>query len=71
MVARVLTAAGVTDEDVVQIAFGYGMFTGGFGLHYGAEMVGASVIPISSGNTKRQLPESTTTKNMIQVCCWV
>ena len=55
MVARVLTAAGVTNEDVVQIAFGYGMFTGGFGLHYGAERVGASVIPISSGNTKRQL----------------
>lgn len=55
MVARVLTGAGVSKEDVVQIAFGYGMFTGGFGLHYGAERVGASVIPISSGNTKRQL----------------
>jgi len=53
--ARVLTAGGVTKEDVVQIAFGYGLFTGGFGLHYGAERVGASVIPISSGNTKRQL----------------
>lgn len=55
LVGRVLTGAGVTDEDVVQIAFGYGMFTGGFGLHYGAERVGASVIPISSGNTKRQI----------------
>ncbi|MEW6594265.1 MAG: phenylacetate--CoA ligase [Thermodesulfobacteriota bacterium] len=55
LTARVLTAAGVTKDDVVQIAFGYGMFTGGFGLHYGAERVGASVIPISSGNTKRQL----------------
>ncbi len=55
MVARILTAAGVTNDDVVQIAFGYGMFTGGFGLHYGAERVGASVIPISSGNTKRQI----------------
>ncbi len=55
LVARVLTGAGVTKDDVVQIAFGYGMFTGGFGLHYGAERVGASVIPISSGNTKRQL----------------
>ncbi len=55
MVARVLTAAGVGKDDVVQIAFGYGMFTGGFGLHYGAERVGASVIPISSGNTKRQI----------------
>lgn len=55
LVARVLTAGGVTAEDVVQIAFGYGLFTGGFGLHYGSERVGASVIPISSGNTRRQL----------------
>lgn len=55
LTARVLTGAGVTNDDVVQIAFGYGLFTGGFGLHYGAERVGASVIPISSGNTKRQI----------------
>ncbi|MBU0481286.1 MAG: phenylacetate--CoA ligase [Proteobacteria bacterium] len=55
LVARVLTGAGVSQDDVVQIAFGYGLFTGGFGLHYGAELVGASVIPISSGNTKRQI----------------
>ncbi len=55
LAARVLTAAGVTKDDVVQIAFGYGLFTGGFGLHYGAERVGASVIPISSGNTRRQI----------------
>jgi phenylacetate-CoA ligase len=55
LVARVLTAAGVTKDDVVQIAFGYGLFTGGFGLHYGAERIGASVIPISSGNTARQI----------------
>ncbi|HSH13222.1 MAG TPA: phenylacetate--CoA ligase, partial [Desulfurivibrionaceae bacterium] len=55
LVARILTGAGVTKDDVVQIAFGYGMFTGGFGLHYGAETVGASVIPMSSGNTKRQI----------------
>lgn len=55
LTARVLTAAGVGKDDVVQIAFGYGLFTGGFGLHYGAELVGASVIPISSGNTRRQL----------------
>jgi len=55
LVARMVTAAGVTDEDTVQIAFGYGLFTGGFGLHYGCEMCGASVIPISSGNTERQL----------------
>ena len=55
VVARIMTAGGVTKDDVVQIAFGYGLFTGGFGLHYGAERIGASVIPISSGNTKRQL----------------
>jgi phenylacetate-CoA ligase len=55
LVARVLTMGGVTADDVVQIAFGYGLFTGGFGLHYGAERVGASVIPISSGNTRRQI----------------
>ncbi|MBA4374325.1 MAG: phenylacetate--CoA ligase, partial [Thermodesulfovibrio sp.] len=55
LVARVMTAAGVTKDDVVQIAFGYSLFTGGFGLHYGAERIGASVIPISSGNTARQI----------------
>jgi phenylacetate-CoA ligase len=55
LVARILTAGGVTKEDVVQIAFGYGLFTGAFGLHYGAERIGASVIPASSGNTERQI----------------
>ena len=55
LVARFLTAGGVTKDDVIQIAFGYGLFTGGFGLHYGAEKIGASVIPASSGNTKRQI----------------
>lgn len=55
LVARVLSAAGVTKDDVVQIAFDYGLFTGGFGMHYGAERLGASVIPVSSGNTERQL----------------
>jgi phenylacetate-CoA ligase len=55
LVARVLTSGGVTKDDIIQIAFGYGFFTGGFGLHYGAERIGASVIPISSGNTKRQI----------------
>lgn len=54
-VARVVSMAGITDEDIVQISFGYGLFTGGFGLHYGLEKVGASVVPISSGNTERQL----------------
>ncbi len=68
MVARILTAAGVTDEDVVQIAFGYGMFTGGFGLHYGAERLGASVIPISSGNTKRQIQIMQDFRTTAMVC---
>ena len=49
LVARVAVAAGVTDEDIVQIAFGYGLFTGALGLHYGLEKVGATVIPASSG----------------------
>lgn len=55
LVARFLTAAGVTHDDVVQIAFGYGMFTGAFGLHYGAETIGASVIPMGGGNTEKQI----------------
>ncbi|MBQ9941750.1 MAG: phenylacetate--CoA ligase [Christensenellaceae bacterium] len=54
-VARVTCAAGATPDDIVQISFGYGLFTGGFGLHYGLEKVGATIIPVSSGNTERQL----------------
>jgi len=55
LVARMVSAAGVQDHDIAQISFGYGMFTGGFGLHYGLERVGATVVPVSSGNTDRQL----------------
>ena len=55
VMARSLTAAGVNRQSFVQIAYGYGLFTGGLGVHYGAELVGASVIPVSSGNTSRQL----------------
>ena len=55
VVARSLTMAGVGRADIIQVAYGYGLFTGGLGLHYGAEAVGASVIPISGGNTKKQL----------------
>jgi len=55
VMARSLTAAGVTNKSFIQIAYGYGLFTGGLGLHYGAELVGASVIPVSSGNTARQI----------------
>jgi phenylacetate-CoA ligase len=55
LVARLVTAGGVMAKDVAQIAFGYGLFTGGFGLHYGLERVGATVIPASAGNTQRQI----------------
>jgi phenylacetate-CoA ligase len=53
--ARALAGAGTTPDDVVQVAYGYGLFTGGLGAHYGAELLGASVIPISGSNTQRQL----------------
>ncbi|ADQ46064.1 Phenylacetate--CoA ligase [Caldicellulosiruptor kronotskyensis 2002] len=55
VVARIVTAAGVREHDIAQIAFGYGLFTGAFGLHQGLERIGATVIPISSGNTEKQL----------------
>jgi phenylacetate-CoA ligase len=53
--ARFLVAGGLRPEHTVQIAFGYGLFTGGFGLHYGVEKVGAAIIPAASGNTRRQI----------------
>ncbi len=53
-VARLCMAVGVTDEDIAQVSFGYGLFTGALGLHYGLEKIGCSVIPISSGNTQKQ-----------------
>ncbi len=68
LVARILTAGGVTKDDVVQIAFGYGLFTGAFGLHYGAERIGASVIPASSGNTERQIQIMQDFKTTALVC---
>lgn len=55
VVARSLSAAGIGKKDRIQIAYGYGLFTGGLGLHYGAERVGATVIPISGGNTVKQI----------------
>ncbi len=54
-VARICEMAGVTSADIAQISFGYGLFTGGFGLHYGLEALGTTVVPFSSGNTERQL----------------
>ncbi|OHD54612.1 MAG: phenylacetate--CoA ligase [Spirochaetes bacterium GWF1_51_8] len=54
-IARLASAGGVTSDDIAQISFGYGLFTGGFGLHYGLEKIGAAIIPVSSGNTERQI----------------
>ena len=54
-VARVAVTAGATEDDIFQISFGYGLFTGALGLHYGLEKIGATVIPASSGNTAKQL----------------
>jgi phenylacetate-CoA ligase len=54
-VARMLTSIGITKDDYAHISYGYGLFTGGLGLHYGAEMLGATAIPVSSGNTQRQI----------------
>ena len=53
--ARFLVAGGLTSDQLVQVSFGYGLFTGGFGLHGGIERVGAAVLPASSGNTQRQI----------------
>src|SRR5574340_279303 len=55
LMARSFVAAGVHKGDIIHNAYGYGLFTGGLGAHYGAERLGASVIPISGGNTKRQI----------------
>ncbi|MGB9839986.1 phenylacetate--CoA ligase family protein [Thermovenabulum sp.] len=55
LMARSLMTAGIQKNDVIQNAYGYGLFTGGLGFHYGAEKIGATIIPISGGNTKRQV----------------
>lgn len=55
VVTRSLSMAGVHKNDIVQVAYGYGLFTGGLGLHYGTENLGATVIPISGGNTQKQI----------------
>ena len=52
-VARCMTMAGVTKDDIIQVAYGYGLFTGGLGAHYGAEKLGAMVVPMSTGNSKK------------------
>ncbi len=68
VVARSLTMAGVHKGDTIQIAYGYGPFTGGLGLHYGAEKIGATVIPISTGNTKKQLQFMTDFRATVIAC---
>ncbi len=68
LVARFMTAAGVTHDDVVQIAFGYGLFTGAFGLHYGSEAIGAAVIPMGGGNTEKQIMIMQDYKSTALVC---
>lgn len=55
VVTRALVSAGTTVDDIIQVAFGYGLFTGGLGIHYGAENLGATVVPISGGNTAKQV----------------
>ena len=67
-VARMLSAIGLTKDDIFQVAFGYGLFTGGFGLHAGAEKIGATVIPISSGNTALQIQTMIDFK-ATAICC--
>jgi phenylacetate-CoA ligase len=53
--ARALTSVGLGRGDVIQVSYGYGLFTGGLGMHYGAERIGATVLPTSVGNTERQI----------------
>ena len=68
VMARTMAAAGGTSHDRIQVAYGYGLFTGGLGAHYGAEMLGATVVPISGGNTKRQLQIMKDFKTTILAC---
>ncbi|MGB9711026.1 MAG: phenylacetate--CoA ligase family protein [Thermodesulfovibrio sp.] len=55
VMARCLTMAGATKDDIIQNCYGYGLFTGGFGVHYGAQKIGAMIVPASAGNTRRQI----------------
>ncbi len=66
--ARALTSIGLTRGDVIQVSYGYGLFTGGLGLHYGAERIGATVLPTSVGNTERQI-ELMQDLGATAICC--
>ena len=68
VMARTLAMGGTTKDDIVQNAYGYGLFTGGLGVHYGAKKIGATVIPISGGNTKRQLDIMRDFKSTVLTC---
>ena len=68
LVARILSAGGVIQDDVIQIAFGYGLLTGGLGIHYGAERIGASVLPTSVGRTERQIKIMQDFRTTVLVC---
>ncbi|MCX7831530.1 MAG: phenylacetate--CoA ligase [Actinobacteria bacterium] len=68
LMARTLVSCGVTEDDIVQNAYGYGLFTGGLGFHYGAEKIGATVIPMSGGNTKRQVRVMKDFKTTVLTC---
>ena len=67
-VARCLTQIGITNDDVIQVAYGYGLFTGGLGLHYGSEKISAMTVPVSGGNTKRQIQFLIDFKSTV-LCC--
>jgi phenylacetate-CoA ligase len=68
LMARLQTAAGMTAHDIVQIAFGYGFFTGGLGHHYGVETVGAAVLPVSSGKSERQIQIMKDYQSTVLIC---
>ena len=68
VMARLVTAAGVTADDIAQISFGYGFFTGAFGLHNALERVGATVLPVSGGNTERQVETMLTFGSTALIC---
>jgi len=68
VMARTFASGGCSRNDIFQVAYGYGLFTGGLGAHYGAEMLGASVIPISSGNTEKQI-QLMTDFGSTALCC--
>jgi len=68
VMARTLSMGGVTNHDVIQNAYGYGLFTGGLGVHYGGRKIGANIIPISGGNTKRQVTVMADFRSTVLTC---